>query len=646
MSWMNDAEIIDLQSGDFRSGAKKVSLKKKRDVGMTASEDGEGILSSAAENIGEHLSETIKNPIDTLNDAMAGAEQGFTLGLSDELVGKAGEIYEYSVTGDPDKAKIYGDNLKQKMRGRYETARERSPYAYYGAEILTPSVGDVVGAGSASRLNILQKFIRSGMAQAPVAAYGYSDENEVGSDELALSSIVGGVAGDLPRKVVTQRIKNPRTIRQQFLGATKLSFAERGRLKREAVDKFLEEKGFYKGMGKKRLSIDDDLNIVKTNRKIPKDMRPEEVMLENAESIVGKASNKVDNALYTLSDSERGSAYTLDSFLKNNAIKSTLFDMVNSSKGGAEALKAYNSVVSHIKNSFATGELSNMGETLNLYQLNQLKRELQTLGKKSLTSSGEDTVKSDAFAKMSTAVKEMIENEANAIQSGAGDYIRHANEIQSNLLAQSNDLVKKVGYEKASTMSLPYLSMAGIMTAGAKDAVSTPWFAKKRVALGRFRENNPVLSDIIGADIKNLPIDIANIIVNSPGGDNGRSPDSIGQMNNIPKMLANTPIPRDSKLILKNKEFVKAKVAMSMPDALPSLEQALDDNPAALDDALPILIQMAPNLFERDTYNRINGKMYDPQDRIKALKDIYQDEEMSNTEKAMISNNIALKGMM
>lgn len=127
-----------------------------------------------------------------------------------------------------------------------------------------------------------------------------------------------------------------------------------------------------------------------------------------------------------------------------------------------------------------------------------------------------------------------------------------------------------------------------------------------------------------------------------PEGRVNRSPQSVEQP--IAEQLIRTPLPRDAERIIQNKDFVMAKIAQQAPEMFDQLRDVLTNDPDAIDDLLPMIVQQMPQLFERDKYNRINGKIMDPAMAEAARRDTMNNEEMSMLQKTQKINKLNKTG--
>jgi len=116
----------------------------------------------------------------------------------------------------------------------------------------------------------------------------------------------------------------------------------------------------------------------------------------------------------------------------------------------------------------------------------------------------------------------------------------------------------------------------------------------------------------------------------------------------LPLQLIEYQIPRNSQEILANKDVVLAKVAQMSndPKLTEMFKDALETHPEKLTKVLPALVLQFPDLFEDDDYNRVDGKIFDPILKQKALTDIRNSRKYSTREKAQISKRLETEGIL
>lgn len=119
---------------------------------------------------------------------------------------------------------------------------------------------------------------------------------------------------------------------------------------------------------------------------------------------------------------------------------------------------------------------------------------------------------------------------------------------------------------------------------------------------------------------------------------NSREPQS------LPMELVKMKVPRTSQGILENRELIEMKIAQERPEMLENIQYVFDNEPESLPDVLPVISKFFPQIFERDEYGRIDGKIIDPQMKIKAEKDTMNDDGLTNSERMLIIDNLNKTG--
>lgn len=116
----------------------------------------------------------------------------------------------------------------------------------------------------------------------------------------------------------------------------------------------------------------------------------------------------------------------------------------------------------------------------------------------------------------------------------------------------------------------------------------------------------------------------------------------------LPMQLVKFQIPRNSNEIMANKDAVIAKIAQmsNNPEIVDMLKDAVIDHPEKLPKVLPALILKYPDLFEPDDYNRVDGKIFDPQLKQKALNDLQNNKTMSLKDRAFKAKRLQQEGIL
>ena len=116
----------------------------------------------------------------------------------------------------------------------------------------------------------------------------------------------------------------------------------------------------------------------------------------------------------------------------------------------------------------------------------------------------------------------------------------------------------------------------------------------------------------------------------------------------LPLQLVEYQIPRNSDQILANKDVVLAKIAqMSNDPAMTEMfADALNKHPEKLKKVLPALILKFPDLFEPDDYNRVDGKIFDPMMKQKALNDLQTNKTMPLRDRAFKAKRLQQESIL
>lgn len=112
----------------------------------------------------------------------------------------------------------------------------------------------------------------------------------------------------------------------------------------------------------------------------------------------------------------------------------------------------------------------------------------------------------------------------------------------------------------------------------------------------------------------------------------------------IVEELIKTPLPRTSDAVIEQKDFVLAKVAQQAPEFFDAIQDTINESPELVADMLPVIVQAAPHLFSPDRYNRVDGKILDPNMRAMATKDTIKNESLSNSERMLIISRLNKTG--
>lgn len=214
--------------------------------------------------------------------------------------------------------------------------------------------------------------------------------------------------------------------------------------------------------------------------------------------------------------------------------------------------------------------------------------------------------------------------------------IAELNETMEQLFTVKDSLRKKIignAVDKEGLNVAPYGSLAYQASTAAEAAVDPSRFFRASVgeAADQFGEQFPNALDLIQQSGRRaIPVIKSRT---------GRSPQS------IPEQLVRTPLPRDTAKLLEMKDFVLAKIAQMAPEMVDQIAEGMN-NPATFQKILPLAVARFPNLFENDKYNRVDGKVLDPQSKQIASDDIMQDPNLSVYERAQLISKMNKTGYL
>jgi hypothetical protein len=121
--------------------------------------------------------------------------------------------------------------------------------------------------------------------------------------------------------------------------------------------------------------------------------------------------------------------------------------------------------------------------------------------------------------------------------------------------------------------------------------------------------------------------------------DLGRSPQSLGEA------LIDTPIPRNTEEVLKNKDFILAKIGAMAPDVAQHAQEVIAKDPEQIDKVLSLASDMFPQLFKADKYGRWDNVVSKPNMK-RASDDLRKDPNLNNTQRMNLLNRLHLTGKL
>ena len=559
------------------------------------------------------------------------AHQAFTLGHSDEIAGGLTAVVDITKGDDIDKTRRDARETRDAIRSRVSASRERSPVATTITELTTPSALDLIPYGGT-----LSKILRNPITQGAVAGVGYSDEMKDAGIGAGLGSLMGTVGLGVSKgskRILLGKSNTASELRQATLGRGAREVKERGLFLNEKPDISLEDIGFFQ---KPSQMAEFDLNkgkFVAKRDAPPKTWTKEQILLDRSKKATNKLSAEVKDTLRSIPNSE----VSFQQYIQQPEIQDALMAISLDEVDPARAADLINKEVEAIKNRF----LIMRNDKVPLDALSEFKTLFQTQA--NYARNAEDTNKESIYKHLARGTRQLIERKASDHHPDVGAKVSKLNGYMSNLIPMAQDIEQGIARRKSDQATGGLLSSFGIssgVAAGrtAEQISATPTAGLMRASIGRAWEKNPRTADVIkrvgeqGLFRTMLP--------------QNETDSPLGRFTSLPEMIMKTRIPRDTKSVLENKELLLEKVALAQPMMYKYVEDIVNTQPERIPEILPAIIQMSPDMFESDEYNRVDGKLINPIDKQKALRDTIKRDDISNSEKVAIMDRISAKGMM
>ena len=575
---------------------------------------------------------TRQQMIDDLSAMGTGALEGATYGYADEIYG-AGKT---AISGGK-----YEDN-RDEARRWLEAQRNKAPNAARG--------GEFIGAV----LSPINKFLPVGVKGSATAGALYAGGKADTIDEVPGEALAGaglGAATHGALELAKMPFARPTEIRARNLGASDSDFMKKGKFGVEEIIPKVKKMGALKPVAQRPVIKVSDNRVdfkFKPDRKLrPKEnLRPEQIIVENIDRGIDAAHKASRSMLDRFSGKKE---FTPDMFLeqengefRNPMVQKAFDGLVRKLDGNPieKHQKAYEIIkdeLSHLSKVKQTEpgvfEVSEEGSTLS--DLADLKSIFQKKGEAAMgIPEPNSQAKAQMYEDLGRAVRQEIENRM-------PPSYKELNDIQYNLLSQKRMLSKRLASLKSGSKTIgepqTTLSVVNPTYAAAKGAgtmgKSYPG-ANIRAGIGDAINKIPHSARVgIQKATETLPGANINEFIKS----NKREPQS------IPSQLIDVKFPRDTQWIKDNKDMVLMKTAQVRPDLLETVEEAYN-MPEQLDNLVPMFVGLAPEMFEMDKYNRVDGKIQEPQMRMLARKDLLKDDTLSNTEKYLKINKLNKTG--
>ena len=225
---------------------------------------------------------------------------------------------------------------------------------------------------------------------------------------------------------------------------------------------------------------------------------------------------------------------------------------------------------------------------------------------------------------------------------GGVDY-KELNDISSKLNLVSQDAIMKVAREDATGVEKAALTRGGLRDR-VVDFLNPAPVGVGRARIGKGIENNNLPLNILRQGAKRLPVEFYNNKQQEVPYAPGMGPQSMN-VPNIPEQFIRTPLPRSTDGLMKKKNFVLGKVAQMMPEMFESVKDTYEHEPERLSEIAQVLAVKMPHLFERDKYNRFDGRILSEADKQVAIKDTLLRKDLSPIDQAKIITRLNKEGL-
>lgn len=628
-----------------------LAKEREREAGYESSQQ-------ALKSLGKAATETVK-------DVGVSTLQSASLEFGDELIGGAVAAWQ-KAKGDKRPASEIYKEMRDAIRNEVAGARQRSPISTFVADVVVPNPMKFVKYG---------KALSGPIATGAMTAAGYSEELEDMPVDVAVGSTIGaGVKA--ASKVAQSSIKDPRATEARYLGLREAPVTlKKGPASRwiDDIEKSLDrlrEKGLFgknydkfSSRSKRWLANPLAGKIDKMKAAKPRDI------LKKMDEAISASSRKLDNILRKKSpEILEGEFVPSRKAITKPEFSTDEFGQIKKTEKVVGSVDYYPIQKEGI---FTPDELQNDIEDIRNRILNQFGEEDGSKIAKEIEQSYNNLTKEQgAFtvkdlheekkrlyaslmgkyedAHLSNAEKAAKKELARLYKNKINEYtndpeIIELNQTMEDIFNFKDAVDKKI---KQQFLESPMEGIKGSTYGGIMFRIeraieniidpSRPYRAK----LGRIAEEH---ADVVDKAISGPQAAPVRALMRPYEKDQervqSREPQSIAED------LVRTPLPRSSEEIIAKKDFILAKVAQQAPEMFDAIRDTIERDPQAISEVLPALVMAAPHLFERDPYNRIDGKIVDPQMREKATQDTMDDDDLSYLEKTLIINKLNKTGI-
>lgn len=565
--------------------------------------------------------------VQTIKDGAYGVAQGAAFNLADEGYGAIKAALE-SGGGGREFSEAYRD-YRDEARDEWNAAKKRSPVVALGGEIagavVSPLGNKILSAGKG--LKMMGKAAMEGGAQA----YGATEKESL-KDQLidtGLGAAVGGATGLVANVATKGWSKSPNATRAEVLGTRARDYLVDGPGDRRSAIQALADSGMFKN---RRMSFNPKTMKFETNRSALDSLEKntEHTLLDRATEAIEKLQQRKDAEFGPLLDNR---------FVPQSKIKTMVKEIAEEYAGRGlargpfdrvkDAAKLEKNILDQIM--FQGGDVSKMS----LRQLDGLKRMAQEDVRNFSKSLGDLGDKDELARITARKLKELVENNIGTSR------FKEVNSAQHNFLSVADDIRDKIRRMDLAAPDRPQLEKTNMFEPLVNSMLGGSQGRLDRAARKEWID-------------KYIPKPVRTVVPyaaeETPGAiyrqqvmpKNDRDP--MANVDNIPEQLIRTPLPRTTEGLMEKKPFVLAKVAQMAPEMFESVKDIYDHNPEQLGEVSQVLAMKMPHFFERDKFDRFDGRVMSEKGKALAIKDITGNEALNSIEQGKLITKLNKTG--
>lgn len=574
-----------------------------------------------------------KGPWDSFQSNMADQQQR-ERGLGPAVIEAAPDLALLGAQGASFGLLDEGAGALEHMKGGdYTRGRDEAREGIQEARDRRGLLGDATEAAGSMVTSVAVPALRGGtflkeLGLAALQGVGEAPEMEDIPKQVAKSAIVSAGSQAIVKGAAKTMFGNPNDILANTSGARGINFRNGETPMKDPgeVAKRLDSLGFFK-LGDRRFDAGTKTFVPNTapgHSKLDAYLKPQSLEIFNERA--HKATSILGDQNMLLLKGKKIPVREVDDVLIDTA-----YDFIPEGSDVAsranQAVDLVREVVNDLK---ARGAIQN--GRIDASEIQKVKQFLQKKVQKSYANQAMSDITNEgveARRMYATKLDQLLD------KYGGKEYAAN-NDLMHDLFLQKEMIHNKSSRMRGETVSGPKLTRPSISDR-VMDTVDTPAVGVGRARVGQMLESAPGKA---GMDFLNrTPVEIIN---NHERPVMNRTPQSEP---NIPEQLIRTPLPRTTEGLLKNKNFVLSKIAQMMPEMLEGVKDIYDNDPDQLAELAPVIAQKMPHFFQKDKYNRFDGRIMAEADKQKAIHDTLGDTRLSTIEQAKIITRLNKEGM-